>query len=70
MITANNDCSQPIKAQVCYYQSQHCIPIDVPGYGRKEAMLGIMPAMNAFRFEYREQFDQGLGLGGARPPFN
>jgi hypothetical protein len=51
MITASNDCSQPIKIQVCYYQSQHCTSIDVPPYGRKEAILGIMPAMKDFRFE-------------------
>jgi hypothetical protein len=64
MISANNDCSQPIKVKVCYYQSQHCAPpIDVPGYGRKDTTLGIMPAMRDFRFEYREQFD--LGFGGA-----
>ena len=61
MIIATNDCSRPIKAQVCYYQSQQCIPLDVPGYGRKEVVLGIMPAMNQFRFEYRELFNQGLG---------
>jgi hypothetical protein len=63
MITVRNDCSQPIKMQVCYYQSQHCAPLEVPGYGRKEATLGIMPAMKEFRFEYREQFGQGLGFG-------
>jgi hypothetical protein len=61
IIMASNDCSQPIKVRVCYYQSQQCIPLDVPGYGRKEVVLGIMPAMNQFRFEYREQFDQGMG---------
>jgi hypothetical protein len=61
MIMASNDCSQPIKAQVCYYQTQQCVPLDVPGYGRKEIVLGIMPAMNQFQFEYREQFDQGMG---------
>lgn len=65
MIIASNDCSKPIKLQVCYYQSQQCIPLDVPAYGRKEVVLGIMPAMDQFQFEYREQFDQGMGgLGG------
>ena len=63
MIMVSNDCSQPIKMQVCYYQSQHCTPVEVPGYGRKDATLGIMPAMKDFRFEYREQFDQGPGFG-------
>jgi hypothetical protein len=64
MILATNDCSQPIKMRVCYYQSQQCIPIDVPQYGRKEMVLGIMPAMSQFRFEYRENFDQGNGALG------
>jgi hypothetical protein len=61
MIEASNDCSQSIKLQVCYYQSQQCVPLDVPGYGRKEVVLGIMPAMDQFQFEYRELFNQGLG---------
>ena len=55
-IFASNGCSQPIKMQVCYYKSQHCVPVDVPGYGRKEAVLGVLPAMKDFRFEYHEQF--------------
>jgi len=61
MIMGNNNCSQPIKVQVCYYQSQQCVPLIVPAYGRKEIVLGIMPAMDQFRFEYRELFDQGMG---------
>jgi hypothetical protein len=27
-------------------------------------VLGIMPAMTQFQFEYREQFDQGIGGPG------
>jgi hypothetical protein len=65
IISVSNDCSQAIKIQVCYYQSHDCTTIDVPGYGRKEATLGIMPAMKDFRFEYKEQFDQGSVFGGA-----
>jgi hypothetical protein len=65
IIMASNNCSQSIKMKVCYYQSAQCIPLEVPAYGRKEVVLGIMPAMNQFRFEYREQFNQGMGvLGG------
>jgi hypothetical protein len=61
MISASNDCSQPIKMQLCYYQTQQCISVDIPPYGRKDAVLGIMPAMSQFQFEYREKFDQGSG---------
>ena len=70
LILVSNNCSQPLKLQVCYYQSQHCAAVEVPGYARKEATLGIMPAMKEFRFEYREQFGQGLGFGGAGSRFN
>jgi hypothetical protein len=65
IIMASNECSQPIKMKVCYYQSSQCVPLDVPAYGRKEIVLGIMPAMNQFRFEYREQFTPGMGGLGA-----
>jgi hypothetical protein len=56
MIDVTNACPQRIKMQVCYYQSQHCVAVDVPPYGRQQAVLGVMPAMKDFRFEYREQF--------------
>jgi hypothetical protein len=56
VIVATNDCSQRIKADVCYYLSDHCVSLDVPSYGRDEKILGIMPSMTGFRFEYREQF--------------
>ena len=58
MIIAQNDCSQRIKMQVCYYQSHQCVAMNVPPYGRQDLVLGIMPAMNGFRFEFRELFDQ------------
>jgi hypothetical protein len=57
-VIALNDCSQRIKVQVCYYQSQHCVTMNVPPYGRDEVLLGIMPSMSGFRFEFREQFDR------------
>jgi hypothetical protein len=56
LILADNGCGQRIKMHVCYYQSQHCVPTEVPAYGRKEVVLGIMPALKEFRFEFREQF--------------
>jgi len=65
MIIVDNDCSQRIKMQVCYYKSEHCILIDILGYGHKQSTLGIMAAMKEFRFEYKEQFDQGTVFGAA-----
>jgi hypothetical protein len=62
LIDVSNDCSEQIKLQVCYYQSEHCIPMNIPGYGEKEAVLGVYPHMDDFRFEFREKFDDDLGL--------
>jgi hypothetical protein len=57
VVVAANSCSQNISMKVCYYHSDHCIAMTVPGYSQKEAMLGIMPSMNGFRFEFRERFN-------------
>jgi hypothetical protein len=54
-IFAQNHCSQAIKLKICYFGSQSCIAVDVPGYGRKEVVLGIYPALKEFRYEYVEQ---------------
>jgi len=56
MVLATNACGQMIKVRVCYYHSDHCINLDMPAYSQKEAMLGIMPAMGGFRFEFKERF--------------
>jgi hypothetical protein len=63
-VIGKNDCSITLKAQVCYYQSQKCTALSVPPYGQGQAILGIMPAQNQFRFEYREQFDGTMGPTG------
>jgi hypothetical protein len=56
-VLARNECSQRIKMKICYYQSEHCVETEVAPYGRNEVMLGIMPSMNSFRFEFREEFN-------------
>ena len=56
IITANNSCSQIIKLYVCYYGSERCVPMVVPSYTRKMAVLGIQPDTGSFRFEYWERF--------------
>ncbi len=55
-ISAQNHCSQPVKLRVCYYNSQSCVAVDVPAYGRQEALLGAYPALPDFRYQYVEQF--------------
>jgi len=57
VIVAKNSCSQIIKMQVCYFQSDRCIPMTLSSYASAEVVLGIMPAMKEFRYEYREEFN-------------
>jgi hypothetical protein len=56
VITVKNSCPQRIAMQVCYYNSHDCIPIEIPGGERKEAILGTLPSEKDFRFEFRERF--------------
>lgn len=56
VITVNNSCPQRIALQVCYYNSQDCIPVEIPGGEQREAILGTMPSEKDFRFEFREKF--------------
>lgn len=56
VITVKNDCAQRINLQVCYYQSQDCINMQVPGDETKQAILGTLPMTATFRFEFREKF--------------
>jgi hypothetical protein len=63
LIVANNGCTVPIRIQVCYYDSLSCTQMSVPPDGRSETVLGIMPAMSKFRFEYHEQFDGMSPMG-------
>ena len=56
VISAENNCPKAIQMQVCYFKSSECTQVSVPGYGRKEAILGTMPSQKDFRFEFREKF--------------
>ena len=55
-ISAQNHCSRPIKLRVCYYASQDCVPIDVPGYDNRRISLGFSGGTRRFRYQYTEQF--------------
>jgi hypothetical protein len=55
VIMANNNCSQLIKIQVCYYHTQQCAAMEVQGRMRKEAVLGTT-SLKDFRYEFRERF--------------
>jgi hypothetical protein len=56
VVTANNSCSQSIKLRLCYYKSDRCVPLTVPGHQHKEIVLGIMPGTADFRYQYSEEF--------------
>ena len=56
VVAVVNSCHQRIVIRVCYYNSQNCIPMEIPGEERKEAILGTLPSIKDFRFEFREKF--------------
>jgi hypothetical protein len=55
-ISAENRCSDRIRIKVCYYATTICIDMNLAGHEQKEAILGTLPAVKDFRYEYREQF--------------
>lgn len=56
VITVANSCAQRIAMRICYYRTQACIRVEIPGGERKEAILGTLPSTKDFRFEFREIF--------------
>src|ERR1700733_8096204 len=56
VVIVTNSCPQRIALRVCYYGSDECVAMEVPGNERKEAILGTLPSMKNFRFEFREKF--------------
>lgn len=55
-VYAENVCSERIRLQVCYYSTTNCLDLSVAGHERKEAILGTLPSIKDFRYEYRERF--------------
>jgi hypothetical protein len=56
VISVYNQCLTMVKVHVCYYHSDHCIDMSVPGSQRRDNILGIYPNMRYFRFSYQEKF--------------
>jgi hypothetical protein len=56
VIAVTNSCPQRIAIRICYFHSLDCIRLEIPGSERKEAILGTMPSLKEFRFEFREIF--------------
>ena len=55
-VRAKNSCGKFIKVQVCYYHTDDCITMNVAPWEDKEAVLGIYPSLQEFRFETKEEF--------------
>lgn len=55
VVSIQNKCLQRIKLRVCYFRTDHCIDVEVPGLQRKDAVLGVYPSLQFFRFSYREK---------------
>jgi hypothetical protein len=55
-VVLNNRCSDRISAKVCYYNTDDCTLVEVPGKSTKEQAIGVFPAMQVFRYVVREQF--------------
>jgi myo-inositol catabolism protein IolC len=55
-VSLENHCVDRIKVKVCYYHTDECTDVEVPGNSRKEQVIGVFPAMQQFRYEVKEQF--------------
>ncbi len=58
-VILNNHCSERIKVKVCYHRTDDCTDVEVPPRSRKQQIIGVLPAMQQFRYDVREQFDAG-----------
>ena len=57
VVAITNNCPRHISVRLCYTGNDDCISVDVPGSERKEAILGMLPAIKNFSFEFHEKFD-------------
>ena len=56
VVSVQNQCSKSINLQICYYKTDSCIDVEVRGHQRKDAVLGVRPHMQFFRYSYKEKF--------------
>jgi hypothetical protein len=56
VVTFTNHCFERIRLKVCYFGTDDCTDVEVPPYGRKEQVIGVLPAVQLFRYELRELF--------------
>lgn len=56
IVSFQNQCNILIKVRVCYYGSESCVDVEVPAQKRTDAVLGIRPHSQYFRYSYKEKF--------------
>ena len=56
IVSIRNQCSQRIMLSVCYVGSEACVEVEVPAFQRKDAILGVRPRSQFFRYSYKEKF--------------
>jgi hypothetical protein len=55
-VAVTNSCGEIIRMKICYHNTQECIMVDAPPWGRQDKVLGIFPALKEFGYDYTEQF--------------
>jgi hypothetical protein len=56
VVSLENHCGERIRAKVCYYKTDECTDVTVPGNSHMQQIIGVFPAMQLFRYEVKEQF--------------
>jgi hypothetical protein len=56
IVSFQNQCNILIKVRVCYFGTESCVDVEVPAQKRKDAVLGIRPNSQYFRYSYNEKF--------------
>lgn len=54
MISVENRCLKPLKLRFCYFGSDRCTDVDLPGLKRKDLVLGVYPGLKTFRYSWTE----------------
>ena len=55
VVSVKNNCPRLIKVKVCYFNSERCNQVDVPGYQRVDVTLGSMRGNNYFRYMLQQK---------------
>ncbi len=55
-VSLKNHCAERIKVKLCYYGTDNCTAVEVPGNSAKDQVIGVFPAMQMFRYDVKEVF--------------